>query len=177
MIGLNRRHFSLAALATLAACGARPPEQPRPPQFKSYAGPPVTQVVVYKDRRRMYLLNEQTVLKSFDFGLGFQPIGHKQFEGDGKTPEGIYYIDRFNPRSRYHLSVGISYPNERDRTFAELQGRDPGGDIMIHGRGPEGNTLVRNKRDWTAGCITVSDEEIEDIYAMVGIRTPVVIYS
>lgn len=124
----------------------------------------------------MYLLSGQTVLKSYDFGLGNEPIGHKQFEGDGKTPEGLYYIDRFNPRSRYHLSVGISYPNERDRAFAEQFGLDPGGDIMIHGRGPEGTRLVRQKRDWTAGCITVSDDEVEDIFAMLRLGVPVMIY-
>ena len=124
----------------------------------------------------MYLLSGQTVLKSYDFGLGNEPIGHKQFEGDGKTPEGLYYIDRFNPRSRYHLSVGISYPNERDRSFAEQFGLDPGGDIMIHGRGPEGKRLVRQKRDWTAGCITVSDDEVEDIFAMLRLGVPVMIY-
>lgn len=124
----------------------------------------------------MHLISGKTVLKSYDFGLGFQPVGHKQYEGDGKTPEGIYFIDRFNPRSRYHLSVGISYPNERDRAVAEQMGRKPGGDIMFHGRGPEGNQEVRKKRDWTAGCITVSDEEIEDIYAMLKLGVPVVIY-
>nr|WP_272860609.1 L,D-transpeptidase family protein [Paracoccus stylophorae] len=160
-------------LAALTACGTQPPA----PVFKRYSGPPVTQVVVQKERRRMYLLNGQTVLKAYDFGLGNQPIGHKQFEGDGKTPEGLYYIDRFNPRSRYHLSVGISYPNERDRAFAEQFGLDPGGDIMIHGRGPEGNRLVRQKRDWTAGCITVSDEEVEDIFAMLRLGVPVMIYA
>ena len=116
-------------------------------------------------------------MKSYRFGLGFQPTGHKQFEGDGKTPEGLYYVDRFNPRSRYHLSVGISYPNETDRAFAEAMGRDPGRDIMIHGRGPEGNKLVRKNWDWTAGCMTVSDEEIEDIYSMLTPGLPVMIYA
>ena len=83
----------------------------------------------------------------------------------------------WTPRSRYHLSVGVSYPNERDRAFAEQLGRDPGGDIMIHGRGPEGNQLVRQKRDWTAGCITVSDEEIEDVYAMLQLGAPIMIHA
>ncbi|KRW97164.1 murein L,D-transpeptidase family protein [Paracoccus sp. MKU1] len=174
MIPLNRRHFSLAVLAALAGCGA---PQAKRPQFKTYSGPPVTQVVVYKGQRRMHLVSGQAVLRSYDFGLDFQPVGHKQFEGDGKTPEWVYFVDRFNPRSRYHLSVGISYSNERDRAFAAQLGRDPGGDIMFHGRGPEGNEQVRKKRDWTAGCITVSDEEIEDIYAMLQPGVPVVIYA
>ena len=169
----DRRAFSLSALAMLAAC-ASPERQPR---FKTYYGPPVTQVAVHKGQRSMYLLSGANVMKSYRFGLGFQPTGHKQFEGDGKTPEGLYYVDRFNPRSRYHLSVGISYPNETDRAFAEAMGRDPGRDIMIHGRGPEGNKLVRKNWDWTAGCMTVSDEEIEDIYSMLTPGLPVMIYA
>ena len=83
MLRPNRRHFSLTMLAALAACGTQPPV------LKRYLGPPVTQVVVQKERRRMYLLSGQTVLKSYDFGLGNEPIGPKQFEGDGKTPEGL----------------------------------------------------------------------------------------
>lgn len=170
MSRLSRRAFSLMALAALAACGVRKP------QVKRYSGPPVTQIVVYKGQRRMYLLSGNTVLKSYEFGLGFQPDGPKQFEGDGKTPEGLYYVDRFNPQSRYHLSVGISYPNERDREYAAQFRRNPGSDIMFHGRGPEGNRLVRGNRDWTAGCIAVRDDEIEDIYAMLQPGVPVMIH-
>ena len=124
----------------------------------------------------MHLLSGSTVVKSYDISLGNQPVGHKQFSGDGKTPEGIYYVDRFNPRSAYHLSVGISYPNAADRAFAESQGRDPGGDIFIHGRGPDGNNLFPRQRDWTAGCIAVTDEEIQEIYAALMPGVPVVIY-
>ncbi|MBU0779431.1 MAG: L,D-transpeptidase family protein [Alphaproteobacteria bacterium] len=173
----NRRFASLSILAALAACGKSEPLARPAPQFKRYFGPPVTQVAVYKAKRRMHLLNGKTVLKSYDFGLGNQPVGHKQFEGDGKTPEGLYFIDRFNPRSRYHLSVGISYPNERDKAYAAQFGRSAGGDIMFHGRGPEGNLLAPAEWDWTAGCITVTDEESEDIYAMLKIGTPVWLHA
>ncbi len=158
----------MGLLAALAACA-------KPSKFKTYSGPPVTQIVLNKGQRRLYLLSGTTVLKAYDVGLGNQPIGHKQFEGDGKTPEGIYYIDRFNPNSAYHLSVGISYPNERDREYAKQFGLLPGGDIFIHGRGPEGNAKAPRKRDWTAGCIAVRDEEIEEIYSMVRGGIPVVI--
>ena len=119
----------------------------------------------------MYLLNEMTVLKSYDFGLGFQPVGHKQFEGDGKTPEGLYFIARQNPNSQYHLSLGISYPDVTDVSRAMAFGQSAGSDIMIHGRGPYGNAV--GKRDWTAGCIAVTDAEAEDIYAMVRDGTPI----
>ena len=160
--------FLIVMAIGLAACSSS--------KFRTYNGPEVTHVVVKKSQRRMYLLHHDKVLKSYDIGLGFQPQGHKQFEGDGKTPEGVYFVDRFNPRSAYHLSVGVSYPNAQDRAFAEAHGRRPGGDIFIHGRGPDGNNLFPRQRDWTAGCIAVSDEEIEEIYAILRPGTQVVIY-
>lgn len=176
MFRADRRHFSMMMLAALAGCSSKPAPAPRP-QFKTYSGPPVTQVVVNKGQRRMHLVNNRSVLKSYDVGLGNQPAGHKQFEGDGKTPEGMYFIDRFNPRSRYHLSVGVSYPNEHDRAYAAAFMREPGGDIFIHGRGPEGNKFAPKNRDWTAGCIAVTDEEIEEVFAMLQPGVPIMIYA
>ncbi|MBU2957040.1 L,D-transpeptidase family protein [Paracoccus sp. 1_MG-2023] len=167
----TRRSFTLSALALLAACG-KPQE---PSKFQRYSGPAVTQINVNKGARKLYLVSGNTVVKSYDVSLGFAPVGHKQFEGDGRTPEGVYYIDRFNPRSAFHLSVGVSYPNAQDRAYAEAHGRSPGGDIFIHGRGPDGNNLFPRRRDWTAGCISVTDEEIEEIYAMVPPGIPIVI--
>ena len=157
------------ALAALTACSSKPS------RFKTYNGPPVTQVQVKKGERRMYLLNGNRALKVYDVGLGFAPAGHKMFEGDGRTPEGVYYIDRRNPDSRYHLSIGISYPNEVDNARAMAMGRSAGSDIFIHGLGPEGRVLAQQRRDWTAGCIAVTDKEAEDIYAMVQDGTPIVI--
>lgn len=108
--------------------------------------------------------------------LGFAPSGDKLMEGDGRTPEGIFYIDRRNPNSAYHLSLGINYPRPQDRARAAAMGiADPGKDIFIHGRGAEGNAKAPKMRDWTAGCIAVSDRQIEDIYAMVRDGTPVLI--
>ena len=133
-------------------------------KFKSYDGPEVTQIVVQKSQRRMYLLHNQEVLKSYDIGLGFAPEGHKQIEGDGKTPEGSYLINRHNPNSEFYLSLGISYPNTADRERAAAMGKRPGGDIFIHGQPLK---YRPTKRDWTAGCIAVQNEEIEEIYAMV----------
>ncbi len=140
---------------TLASCGSS--------KFKAYNGPAVTLVEVHKADRKMYLLHHKRVLRTYDIGLGFAPEGHKQFEGDGKTPEGSYQISHRNPDSSYHLSLGISYPNRNDLAFAEASGKSPGGEIFIHGE-PAG---VPNRLDWTAGCIAVSDKEIERIYAMV----------
>ncbi|WP_146584454.1 L,D-transpeptidase family protein [Puniceibacterium confluentis] len=158
------RFAILAMLALLlAGCGA-------PSKFRTYNGPAVTQVVVQKSARKMYLLHNGKVLRDYDIGLGFAPAGHKQIEGDGRTPEGSYIIDRRNPNSRFHLSIGVSYPNELDRALADELGKSPGGDIFIHGRPKQ---YRNNVRDWTWGCIAVTDREIEDIYAMVRDGTPI----
>ncbi|NEY91095.1 L,D-transpeptidase family protein [Tabrizicola oligotrophica] len=144
----------------VTACGSK---------FRTYRGPEVTQVLVSKSDRKMYLFHNDKVLKEYDIGLGFAPEGHKQFEGDGKTPEGNYTISHRNPKSEFHLSLGISYPNDADRAFAAENGKPPGGDIFIHG-GP--NRKV-TKQDWTAGCIAVTDRQMEMVYAMVKPGTPV----
>lgn len=156
----------VGGMAALAGCA-------EPSRFRTYTGPEVTGIVAVKQRRSLHLLHGNRTLKTFRYELGFAPEGHKQFEGDGRTPEGPYIIDRRNPNSSFHLSVGISYPNARDRAFAAAMGRPPGGDIFIHG------TPARHvgKRDWTAGCLAVTNDEIEDIYAMVRDGTPITIYS
>ena len=151
----------MALFATLSACSSK---------FRTYDGPEVTQVWVYKERRTMYLLHNDELLKAYKFDLGFAPEGDKQIEGDGKTPEGRYYIDRRNPNSDFHLSIGISYPNAQDRLEAMSLLESPGGDIFIHGRGP---TVKNPDSDWTWGCIAVTDREIEEIYAMVKDGTPI----
>lgn len=161
---MDRRSFVAAgALFALSACSSK---------FRSYDGPPVTSIVVYKERRKMFLMNGNDILESYDFELGFAPVGNKYVEGDGRTPEGAYFIDRKNPNSSFHLSIGISYPNAQDRAEAAALGQPPGGDIFIHGT-PK---LVRRKDDWTAGCIAVTDRQMEDIYAMVEVGTPIFIY-
>ncbi|MEL7211220.1 MAG: L,D-transpeptidase family protein [Pseudomonadota bacterium] len=154
----------MAVLVTLSACS--------PSKFKTYNGPEVTRIFVYKERREMFLMHHDQILKKYDFDLGFAPEGDKKIEGDGKTPEGNYTIDRRNPNSRFHLSIGIDYPNAEDRLEAFLLGEKPGGDIFIHGRGPD---IKNPKSDWTWGCIAVTDREMEDIYAMVPNGTPITI--
>lgn len=142
------------------------------PRFLTYDGPQVTRIMVHKEARRMELWHHDRVLRSFDIQLGRNPVGHKRMRGDGRTPEGEYFIDRRNPRSQFHLSLGISYPDTNDRRVATEAGVNPGGDIFIHGRGPE---FRRARGDWTEGCIAVSDREIEVIYAMVRDGTPITI--
>lgn len=163
---ISRRTFLGGAATALALSGCAAPSR-----FRSYSGPPVTQVVAIKSRRELYLFSGQTTLRAVPFELGNNPVGHKVMEGDGRTPEGLYLIDRRNPNSQYHLSVGISYPNEADLARAEALGVRPGGDIFIHGTPRE----MRRREDWTAGCLAVRDREIEDIYAMVPDGTPILI--
>lgn len=144
----------------LAGCGSK---------FRSYNGPKVTQVQVHKADRKLYLFHNDKVLKTYDVALGFAPQGHKEFEGDGKTPEGLYYISHRNPGSNYHRSLRVSYPNEADVAYAKAAGKSPGGDIFIHGA-PNGPIT---QRDWTLGCVAVTDREMETIYAMVKPGTPI----
>lgn len=98
--------------------------------------------------------------------FGDRPQGHKQFEGDERTPEGRYVIEGRNPGSRYHLSLKVSYPNAADRAFAAAQGRSPGGDIFLHGQ-PNSLPLGRIPGDWTDGCIALSNAEIEELWRIV----------
>lgn len=162
---MRRRTFLTLALAgpIVAACS----------KFKSYDGPEVTQVVVMKKDLKMYLFHHDQVLKAYDISLGFAPEGDKKIEGDGKTPEGHYVIDRRNPNSDFHLSLGISYPNEVDIAEARALGESPGGDIFIHG---QPGRFRRKRGNWTAGCISVLNGEMEEIYAMIATGTPITIH-
>jgi len=111
------------------------------------------------------LISQGEVLKTYKIALGGNPIGPKERQGDNKTPEGTYVIDGRNKDSRFHLSLHISYPNERDKNRAKELGDSPGGDIMIHGI-KNGSSWVGDghaKVDWTKGCIAVTNEEIEEI--------------
>ena len=166
MTAVLRALLVTLAFLALVSCGG--PHS----KFRTYNGPSVTLIEVHKADRKMFLLYDSTVLKSYDIQLGGNPVGTKHFEGDGKTPEGAYTIIMRNPGSTYHLSLRISYPNAADRAYAKAAGKEPGGDIFIHGQ--PGWTKVNG--DWTVGCIAVPDEEIEEIYAMVNPGTPIHIF-
>jgi murein L,D-transpeptidase YafK len=129
-------------------------------------------IVVHKERREMLLLRGNNVLRSYRVALGPDTVGHKQREGDGRTPEGTYVIDKRNPKSRYHLALHISYPNEADRAYALQQGLDPGGEIMIHGL-KDGEI---REGDWTQGCLAVTDAEMDEIWSLVPDGTPIRIH-
>lgn len=130
-------------------------------------------IVVWKSKRRMTLFYKKKPIKSYFIRLGFNPKGHKRKEGDGKTPEGTYWITHKNPNSAFHKSLGISYPNKDDKIYAKKKGYSPGKDIFIHG-GPK-YFLKHFFFDWTEGCIAVTDREIEEIYNLVQENTPIFI--
>jgi tetratricopeptide (TPR) repeat protein len=125
----------------------------------------VDKILVEKKDRRLMLISKGEVLKTYKIALGGNPNGPKERQGDNKTPEGTYFIDSRNKDSRYHLSLHISYPNERDKKRAKELGVSPGGNIMIHGI-KNGFSWVGDSHtevDWTKGCIAVTDDEIEEI--------------
>ena len=126
---------------------------------------PADKILIEKKERRLTLISRDKLLKTYKIALGGNPNGPKERQGDNKTPEGTYVIDSRNKDSRYHLSLHISYPNERDRRRAKELGVSPGGDIMIHGikNGLSWIGDLHTEVDWTKGCIAVTDEEIEEI--------------
>jgi len=127
-------------------------------------------ILVEKGRNALTLYRSGHPIKTYRVALGKGGPGPKRFEGDKRTPEGIYHINGRNPRSEFHLSLRISYPAQHDVVAAMAQGRGPGGDIMIHGVGRSGYDILgplHAYKDWTDGCIAVTDEEIEEIWSMV----------
>jgi len=126
-------------------------------------------ILIEKKERRLTLLSKGKVLKAYQIALGGNPNGPKERQGDNKTPEGTYVIDSRNKNSRYHRSLHISYPNEKDKKRAKELGVSPGGDIMIHGikNGLSWVGDLHTDVDWTKGCIAVTDEEIDEIDKLV----------
>jgi tetratricopeptide (TPR) repeat protein len=129
----------------------------------------VDKVLIEKKERRLTLLSKGEMLKTYKIALGENPVGPKERQGDNKTPEGTYIIDKRNRDSGYHLSLHISYPNEKDKMRAKELGVSAGGDIMIHGikNGLSWAGASHAEVDWTKGCIAVTDEEMEEIYKLV----------
>ncbi|MEY6431959.1 L,D-transpeptidase family protein [Thioalkalicoccus limnaeus] len=150
-------------------CATRPLPTPEP----TYAD----KVIVEKSARRLRLMNNGDAFREYRVSLGGNPIGHKVREGDQRTPEGDYLLNWRNPNSRFHKSIHISYPNQQDIQFARYLGHNPGGLIMIHGLP---NHIVSEQvrreyigRDWTDGCIAVTNEEMDEIWNLVRDGTPI----
>ncbi len=138
----------------------------------------IDSIVVFKGKREMIVFNQNKKIKTYIISLGIEPNGPKHFEGDLKTPEGLYYINDRNKFSSYHKNIGISYPSLFDSIYARVNGQSPGGEIKIHGfpnkhRKDQENELLNS--DWTVGCIAVADMEIDELYYHVGMYCPILI--
>jgi murein L,D-transpeptidase YafK len=132
-------------------------------------------VIVMKKERTLALMNHGKVLKTYKVALGGDPIGAKARQGDHKTPEGVYRLDRRNAQSQFYKSIHISYPDAKDIAEARKMGVSPGGDVYVHGL-PNGYRWVgasHRLKDWTDGCVAVTDEEIDEIWKVVPDGTPI----
>ena len=161
------RLFSFLVMLAFLGLGAAwfyfapaPVPSPLPPIIGT-----VDRIVVEKSARVMRLMQGDKVVRDYRIALGFAPMGDKTRQGDGRTPEGLFRINRRNDRSAYHLSLGLDYPQPEDRARAKAGGFDPGGDIMIHGQPNAVPDDMVLKGDWTAGCIAVSNAEMREIWA------------
>jgi murein L,D-transpeptidase YafK len=137
--------------------------------FSSYSCEEVDLIKIDKSDKKMYLMKEEKVIKTYEILIGKNPIGAKEKIGDKKTPEGNYILDYKNDRSFYYKSIHISYPSEDDKKNAIKNGWNPGGDITIHGENPD------QEIEWTEGCIAVTNKEIDEIWRLVDIPTPIII--
>jgi murein L,D-transpeptidase YafK len=137
--------------------------------------PTADKVLVEKSDRKLHLLMDGEVFRTFDIALGIRPTGDKEYEGDFRTPEGTYLLDMRNPNSEFFLSIHVSYPNRQDVREARAKGVDPGGAIMIHGQPnePTRSEAYYRTQDWTNGCIAVSNSDMIDIWLMTPDNTPI----
>ncbi len=149
-----------------------------PPKIPATTLPPnsiANRILVEKKAHRLTLFHDNTLVKTYQIALGQQPEGPKQFVGDNKTPEGRYIIDSRKKNSSYHRALHISYPSSKDVALATRQKRSPGGNIMIHGlpKGMGHLGSLHRLMDWTAGCIAVTNTEIEEIWRAIPDGTPI----
>ncbi len=135
----------------------------------------IDKVFVDKSARTLQLLSDDKVIKSYHIALGGNPIGHKQQQGDQRTPVGNYILDYKNEKSGYYRSIHVSYPNTADKARAKSRGVSAGGDIMIHGQknGFGAFGILNQQRDWTEGCMAVTNDEMDEIMAAVKIGTAI----
>jgi murein L,D-transpeptidase YafK len=169
------------AVFIVSACSAPAPNLGGMPAAVSYQQAPerlVDKVIVDKSNAKMVLLKNDKPVRKYNIALGGNPIGHKVQEGDMRTPEGVYNLEYKNDRSKFYKSIKISYPNAYDIARAQLRGVDPGGDIVIHGL-PNGITdadigaRFKKSQNWTQGCIAVSNAEMDEIWQLVALDTPI----
>lgn len=140
-----------------------------------YGTPQADFVLVVKSEKRLYLMQNGEVIASFRVAFGNAPKGHKEQQGDERTPEGRYVLDGKNPHSAFYKSIHISYPDAEDRKKARKMGVDPGGDIMIHGQknGYERWEVFTQLVNWTDGCIALKNKEMDFVWNAVKVGTPI----
>lgn len=140
-------------------------------------GTVIDSLCVIKEKRALEVFSQGKHIKTYQISLGRNPIGDKQIERDKKTPEGLYTINDKNPNSHFYRNLGISYPNEQDIAEATNLGKTAGKDIKIHGLGTMRGSLGKLHlwMDWTAGCIAVTNTEIDELYNAVNVGTPILI--
>lgn len=143
---------------------------PKPPSLLPLEA--VSRILIEKSKRRITIYVGDKVARVWPIALGKTPIGAKVREGDNRTPEGVFRVDRLNSGSEYHLSLGLDYPQEKHRSAAQKLGVSAGGDIMIHGQ-PNLSSMPKLPGDWTAGCIALTDDEIEELFAATELGTQV----
>ncbi|MGA7077359.1 MAG: L,D-transpeptidase family protein [Terriglobales bacterium] len=143
--------------------------------FAQNASAGADRLVVYKRERKLVLLSQGKELRSYKIALGGEPIGAKTRLGDHRTPEGVYVLDSRNANSHFYKAFHISYPNAKDITAAKKLGVSPGGDIMLHGLPKEYGWVGKAHvlHDWTDGCVAVTDEEMDEIWKLVRVGTPI----
>jgi murein L,D-transpeptidase YafK len=139
----------------------------------------IDKLVVLKTEHKLLAFSNNVLIKSFYIAIGRGGNGAKQFEGDQKTPEGLYFINSKNANSRFHKNLGISYPNTQDVINARKLNRGAGAEIKIHGlkNGQEFIGKFQHWKDWTNGCIGLTNEEIDDLYAHTPIGIPILIFK
>lgn len=132
-------------------------------------------IVVHKAKREMLLMRNGKVIRKYWVSLGFGPVGHKKQEGDGKTPEGVYTIDKRKARSQFYKALHINYPNEKDKAQAKARGVSAGGELYIHGLGRTVAWMgaAHVLTDWTAGCIALTNREMDEVWTLVPDGTPI----
>ncbi len=169
---LKRLLLILLAISFLSAASLRQ-EPKNTPQNKPI--PKAQKVLIIKSKRRLYLLRGGKAYREYPISLGKNPIGAKRQAHDMRTPEGNYTLDYKKIDSSYHRAIHISYPNAQDRARARRRGVDPGGAIMIHGQPNFFGWLsfIRQRFDWTAGCIALSNHDIDEIWQAVDAGTPI----
>ncbi|TDG35582.1 hypothetical protein EZJ43_13250 [Pedobacter changchengzhani] len=145
------------------------------PEPKLPANANVDLLVVKKSKHQLLAYSNGKLLKSYKVSFGDAPIGHKEFEGDEKTPEGIYTINAKNDKSGYHKNLGISYPNLADIAHAKAIGKPAGGDVKIHALKNGLGAINKFQRliNWTNGCIALTNSEVDELYASVKIGTKI----